>query len=129
MDDVARGAPPVAVLSYSLWQRTFAGDTTVIGKKIQLNAREYTIVGIMPAALLVLLVTCVNVAGLFLSRAAARRRELGVRVALGASRARLLRQLLTESMVYGIAGGVAGIALAFLTRSALVQVAAPSLPP
>jgi putative ABC transport system permease protein len=97
--------------------------------------KDYVAGGVRPALMvmlgavaLVLLLTCTNIATLLLSRAEARRREMAVRHALGATWGRLVRQTLTESLLLAAAGALAGLAVAYAGTRLLVRFGPPAIP-
>ena len=216
-DDMKEGAESAIVISHALWQRRFGGTSDVVNRKITLNGRPSTIVGIMPAGFtypndaeawvalpfrpteeprdnrylsvvsrlkagaslaqaqaeidtinqrlaqsyetnkgwgarltelreslvgglrssllillsavaFVLLIACANVANLLLARAASRQKEIALRTALGASRGRVVRQLLTESVLLSVVSGIAGFALSIWLIKLLIRITPPNTP-
>ncbi|SRR5579884_607405 len=112
--DSAGGIPAGVIL-------TSLQDNLIAGVKPALLA-------ILGAVILVLLIACVNVTNLLLARAAQRRGEFAMRAALGAGQTRLLRQLITESLLLAVLGGLLGIAIAEIGVRALVALSPPGLP-
>jgi predicted permease len=83
---------------------------------------------LMTISALVLLVACANIANLLLARGATRKAETSIRMALGAARSRLIRQMLTESVLLGCMGGVAGLAVAYAGTRMILSLAFPDAP-
>jgi putative ABC transport system permease protein len=219
LDDAKPEAAPIAVLSYTFWQRRFGGDPRVLGQQLRLNETSRTVVGVMPprflwrgadvylpvvfhrgqtiddvrivhvmgrlkpgatkaqaeadlrpiiqamrdrqprtgqggfriqllsfketfrsplrsalwlllgAVALLLLIACGNVSNLLLARTSTRAREIAVRTSLGASRGRVIRQLLTESLVLAASGGLLGILIAYGSLAALLSIIPPDMIP
>src|SRR5436309_6513316 len=95
------------------------------GRLVLQDGAQEPLLVLMSMVGLVLLIACANLAGLLVARGEARQREIGVRLAMGAERTRLIRQLLTESLLIATAGGAAGIALAWWCLNAIMAAIPP----
>jgi len=111
----------------AVYGQGLVASATPLPDKLLGKTRPY-LFALLGAVGFVLLIACVNVANLLLARGEARRKELAIRTALGASRGRLARQVLTESATYAVAGGLLGIALAWWGQHALRAAAPASIP-
>jgi predicted permease len=122
---LATAQAEISALSKSLKVRygddTWMFDATAIPLREQLTATSRsTVLILFGAALLLLLIACLNVSNLLLARVASRRREMAVRLAIGAGRWRIARQLLAEALVLCVAGGATGLLIAFAGVRTLV---------
>ncbi len=127
-DTEAIGRTPVVFFQRPRWAPLTGGLTVVPLQEDVTRGVKAALVAVLGAAFLVLLIACVNVTNLLLARGAERRAEFAMRAALGAGRARLIRQVLTESVLLAGIGGALGLAVAAAGVRVLLAVSPAGLP-